>query len=120
MDEGVFPVICKPHYVLIFGHLMALIRLNEASLRALVLCNLIIAQYRKDITAWSFKFRILELLGFDYSAELGMINKFLSDDPKSYQCWHSWQWLSNHCTEVPKDVPALVRNLANSAKNFHT
>jgi protein farnesyltransferase/geranylgeranyltransferase type-1 subunit alpha len=116
--EDPFFTVYSDEYIQYFGRFHAILDRREISARALSLCNALIIKYPKHVTAWWYKFHILGIVGYDFKSEMEMILTGLSDDKKSYQCWHYRQWLVDRNPEYD-DLPFLEAMLDADERNFH-
>jgi protein farnesyltransferase/geranylgeranyltransferase type-1 subunit alpha len=106
-------------YSTVFGRFNALVRAGEISPRALALCDLVISAFSKHSPAWSYKYTIIEQLGYDFARERRLCDFHIRMDRKSYQAWHFRQWLVDREESAPDEISFLVRELAADGKNFH-
>jgi protein farnesyltransferase/geranylgeranyltransferase type-1 subunit alpha len=119
-EEGdPFFIIYTEDYIEIFGRFNAILDKQEESPRVLALCNWIISQWPKHVTAWWYKFRLLENLGYDFETEMKRIEDDLRYDIKSYQAWHYRQWLVDRSPEPVDELPKLGKLLHIDEKNVH-
>jgi protein farnesyltransferase/geranylgeranyltransferase type-1 subunit alpha len=104
---------------MLFSVFNSLISIPELSLRALALCDEILQRFPGHYTAWWYRFRILESLGYDPSVELAFVQELITTNPKLYQGWHYRKWLVDRFSEAPDEGPLLRASFAQDSKNFH-
>jgi protein farnesyltransferase/geranylgeranyltransferase type-1 subunit alpha len=114
-----FFTLYSDEYVQVFGRFHAILNRQELSPRALAICNHIITQWPKHITAWWYKFHLLEALGYDFEYEMDLLRTALGHDPKSYQGWHYRRWLVSRNLALADELPLLAQVLDNDHKNYH-
>jgi protein farnesyltransferase/geranylgeranyltransferase type-1 subunit alpha len=108
-----------PQQATLFSLFNGLIAIPELSPRALALSEEMIEHFPSHYTAWWYKFRILEAIGYDSQNELRFINRSISTCPKLYQAWHYRRWLVDRLPEAPDEIPFLRETFVQDGKNFH-
>jgi hypothetical protein len=85
----------------------------------MAVCDEIITTFPTHYTAYWYKFRILEQIGYDADSEIALTSHRISKQPKSYQAWHYRRWLVDRLPSAPDELPLLRATFTRDAKNFH-
>ncbi|OHT08932.1 Protein farnesyltransferase/geranylgeranyltransferase type-1 subunit alpha [Tritrichomonas foetus] len=114
-----FHILYNQTYKDLFGYFSALLQKDEISKRALSITERVIKNYTSTYTAWWYKYRILEQLGYDFKKEDKFLNGIIRFNPKSYQAWYYKQWLLDHEKILRDQIPSLRIIFEQDPKNFH-
>ena len=104
------PSISTDSYVKdLFGEFYALVEAGEKSLRAIDLASEVIKLNSANYTAWQFRRWCIS--GLDFSVdklllELGTVDVWCANNPKSYQVWYHRRWVIDAIWKHSKDRAA--------------
>jgi protein farnesyltransferase/geranylgeranyltransferase type-1 subunit alpha len=111
-EDDPFFITYTPEQASLFALFNGLITVPEFSPRAIAVIEEMLERFPSHYTAWWYKFRILEEIGYDSHIELNFIGRIIAAFPKLYQAWHYRQWLVDRLPKPPDECPRMgVRTL---------
>ncbi|ODV77441.1 protein prenylyltransferase [Suhomyces tanzawaensis NRRL Y-17324] len=124
------PQLCQilydDEYKSVMGILLALLKQNEYSERALYITELGLELLASHYTIWVYRYRILTHLKRDLVAELDWCEQIALENEKNYQIWNYRQLIINKILEDPSNTydphregPLINAMLEEDTKNHH-
>jgi protein farnesyltransferase/geranylgeranyltransferase type-1 subunit alpha len=117
--SGPFGIDYSEGYNTIMSLYRALLDRVEFSPRALTIVTRINTNTPSNATAWWYRQRIIESLGYNLDEEFSLLQTICEKSPKPYQIWCHRMWLVLRCEEPPDETAFAQFVINRDEKNFH-